>query len=61
MKLKSYLEKEKVSLTKFALDCGIDHATLWRLVHGMTKSPRLETVRAIEKITNGKVTFRDFV
>jgi transcriptional regulator with XRE-family HTH domain len=61
MKLKDYIEKENLSLPKLASDIGIDHATLWRLINGKTASPRIETIAAIERITRGKVTFRDFV
>lgn len=59
MKLKDYLEKEGLKLEKFAKKIGKSRVTLYRWLNGITMPDELQQ-KAIEKITKGQVTLKDW-
>lgn len=59
MKLKTYLKKEGLTLREFAKKIGVTHAAIWKYSQG-TRTPSLKNLKIIEKVTKGKVTYRDF-
>lgn len=59
MKLKTYLEKEGITASDFALRIGVAPSTVTRSARGEA-IPSPETMRAIAQATNGQVTPGDF-
>lgn len=54
MKLKEYLEKNKISALKFSFSCGTDAAAIYAIVKGIRR-PQQALAERIEKATNGEV------
>lgn len=44
MTFQKILKKKNISMYKLARITGIDYYTLWRLKHGITKNPQVDTV-----------------
>jgi len=58
MKLKDYLEKEKIKQAEFAKRLGVHQQTVFRLVHEEI-FPSYPTARAIVELSNNEVTMDD--
>ena len=58
MKLKDYIEKNGLSVQKFADSIGVDRTTVLRYFYG--RKPNEDTMLKIYKITNGKIQPNDF-
>jgi transcriptional regulator with XRE-family HTH domain len=59
MKLNEYLKKEKLSIAKFAMKCGIPFPTISKYYYG-EKIPRQENMHKIYQYTEKKVDANDF-
>lgn len=60
MKLQTYLDREKLTVTAFAKAANLEVVTAWRVAKGKV-IPSPATMRAIATATNGAVTPNDFV
>ncbi len=61
MKIKSYLEKEGITVADLQRLTGIPMATLWRIVNEKQKSLRPSVALAISKATKGEVGLLDLL
>lgn len=59
MKLLEYLAIEQTNPNAFARKLGVPNSTVHRWVHGQRK-PSMSLLPRIERVTDGKVTPRDF-
>jgi len=59
MKLKTYLEKNKISVAAFAEESGISRQGVYNLLIP-DYTPRLDTLRKVERATRREVTILDF-
>jgi len=59
MKLNQYLKREKISIAKFAMKCGIPFPTISKYYYG-EKIPRQENMHKIYECTEKKVDANDF-
>lgn len=59
MRLKDYMDKNKISLRDFAEEIGVGYYTLQRYLAG-TRFPGPDEFTAIYKATRGKVQPNDF-
>jgi transcriptional regulator with XRE-family HTH domain len=60
MKLRDYLEKEKITVQDFADKCGITRITIYNILN-KTHPPRKSSVKLIALATDGKVTLEDLI
>jgi transcriptional regulator with XRE-family HTH domain len=60
MKLGDYLKREGMTATEFARKCELPPSTITRLLAG-DRSPRLELLRVIHRVSDGEVTPNDFL
>ena len=58
MKLEKYIQKNKISKTRFAQDAKITRQTLYTLLAG--GKPSYRTAKYIARATGNKVSFSDF-
>ncbi|NBW13605.1 MAG: XRE family transcriptional regulator [Caulobacteraceae bacterium] len=58
MKLERYIEQSGLTQAEFAKMAGISQPTISRLLHGAL--PSLKTMRALYRVTSGKVAANDF-
>jgi transcriptional regulator with XRE-family HTH domain len=61
MKLRKWREAEDMSLGLLARKLKLSASQLSRLERGEVKSVNIETIRAIEKLTDQKVTANDII
>lgn len=59
--LKSFLADTGMTQTEFAELIGVTPGRVWHYLHDPKAIPRAKLVAKIEKVTNGKVTLRDWV
>lgn len=59
MKLKDWMKMKDHTLRSLAEETGIDYTLLHKYANG-TRKPKLQNILTIEKITEGKVSIRDF-
>lgn len=59
MKLSAYMELTKITDAKLAEKVGRERSTVTRWRRGNTR-PDWEAMIALEKVTDGAVTYRDF-
>lgn len=59
MKLKDYLIKKRISKERFAVECEIGIATVYRHLSGKNCGYRI--AKKIEEFTNGEVTVEDLI
>lgn len=57
MKLKDYLNEERIHPAYFAVTNGISITSIYRYLKG--ERPQFSTACKIEKVTNGKVTVEE--
>jgi len=55
MKIEEFLEKENMSIAKFALNIGVHYTHILRIVNGQRR-PSPELALKIEQATDGQVT-----
>lgn len=60
MKLRSYLEQEKIKPAEFAARCAVPISTITRLLAGKRK-PGIDLMTAIHRASAGVVTPNDFL
>jgi len=62
MKLKNWLEKQRLTNREFAKMFSVSESAIhrWTTTDDGKRMPRLEYIRAIEKATEGKVKPQDF-
>jgi hypothetical protein len=60
MKLKEYIYKKHIQAKFLAQDLNMSEATMYKLMNGLA-DPRISTILAIEEITDGYVTVKDWV
>ena len=60
MDLRTYLDREGMTVSEFARRVGISHSNVLRWMSGAYR-PSLAAMVAVEKETGGAVTARDFV
>jgi len=60
MKLKNYLQENKIKPSIFAGQLGVSPSTITRLLRG-ERIPRIGLVAQIAKATNNAVSFYDFI
>ena len=60
MKLRDYLDREKIRPSAFAEQLAVPPSTVIRWING-ERSPRAPFIVAIEQITKGEVTASDFL
>ncbi len=58
MKLKEYLEKEKISVNSFSKKLGVESASLWSFMKG-TKRAGPKMAKKISEATNGIVSVEE--
>jgi transcriptional regulator with XRE-family HTH domain len=56
MKIREYMEKNKLTHRAFAERCGISTATIFHFLSGRTKSISFPVIQKIVKGTNGRLT-----
>jgi predicted transcriptional regulator len=61
MKIKKYMEKNKLSHREFANMIGTSPSTILHFLTGRTKSLSLPVVQRIVKATNGEISFQDIM
>lgn len=61
MKIKEYMEKEKLSYREFAKKVGVSQATVFHFLSGRTKSLSLPIIQKIVKGTHGRISLDDIV
>ncbi len=61
MKIKEYMEKEKLSYRKFADRVGVAPGTVFHFLSGKTNSLSLPIIQKIVNGTRNKVTFEDIM
>lgn len=59
MKLRDWLDKQRMTREGFAALIGTDHSTVTRYVHG--RMPKREILNRIVSATDGEVTANDFL
>jgi len=59
MDLRTYISRDRTKLSALALAINVSETTVYRYM-SRTRMPRPETVRAIERETDGAVTPADF-
>lgn len=59
MKLRDYLDREKLTITAFAGQVGVSHAAIVRYING-TRRPEWPVIDKIAEITKGDVRPDDF-
>jgi hypothetical protein len=55
MKLRDYIKKYKLSVTKFAADCEVPYSTMYTYINEKAH-PRQDAAERIERISDGCVT-----
>lgn len=60
MDLKDYLETEGIENKDFAVMVGVTRNTVTNWIHWHSM-PHPKTIKRIEQVTNGKVTFKDLM
>lgn len=61
MKIKEYMEKEKLSHRAFAKKIGVSPATVFHFLSGRTKSLSFPVIQKIVTGTKGQVSFDDIM
>ncbi len=59
MRLEQWIEKQRLSRSEFARQCGVSPATVTRILNG-DRNPSAALIRKIAEVTKGKVTFKDW-
>lgn len=59
MKLRKYLDMEKIKPARFAYEMNVSAATVYNWLSGITK-PSIDHIQTIKKNTNNKVLPEDF-
>ena len=59
MKLEAYLAKHGIKMAEFAAQIGVDPTAVSRWCSGK-RTPLIEQLLKIDRVTGGKVSLRDF-
>lgn len=60
MKLREYLDREKITVTEFGRRCGVQHSTVLRWIDRAI-SPSADALLSIHRATGGAVTPNDML